>query len=527
MTANTVYFLLPEIVVIATAVVIYLAGAFFHTQRGWNWMALLGTVAAAAVLAIQSGQPTPAVGRLYADGLVAYTRWLALGLAGLYVLLSFRPLESGGTPEALGSLLLTIAGTMLVASSQDLVMLFVSLELVSIPTYILLYLGRRDALNQEAAAKYFYLSVLASAIFLYGLSFLYGVGGSTNLKEISIAFSAPGLSPPAFAPLAKLALLLIFAGLAFRLAAVPFHFYAPDVYQGTTHANAALLSVIPKLAALAALGRLVGAVMPGLEDLAWKIALILSLLTMTLGNVVALWQDHLRRLMAYSSIAHAGYLLIGLAVAFAEGKSSSGSFNGWGAVFFYLCVYAAATIGVFAVFERLGGPRSVEGLDELAGLGRTRPAAAALLALFLFSLTGIPPLAGFWGKLQIFAAALSVKVGPGGSSDLGFWFLALAVIGVLNAAIAAAYYLRIIGVMYFRTPLGIPRSEGGSGAFLAAVACAVVIIVFSVQPGPLLRASDQARPTCQTENEKPKRLAADGTSAQELAGKLGRRAGGR
>ncbi|MBN2580121.1 MAG: NADH-quinone oxidoreductase subunit N [Pirellulales bacterium] len=493
MTTAAVYFLLPEILVIATAVTIYVAGAFFHTQWGWGWLALLGTAAAAAVLALQSGRSPAPVGLLYSDGLVAFTRWLALNLAGLLVLLNFRPSADGGAPETLGSLLLTVAGTMLVASSQDLVMMFVSLELISIPTYVLLYLGRRDALNQEAAAKYFYLSVLASAIFLYGLSFLYGVGRSTNLEAIAAALSALEQTSPAFVSFAKLALVLIVAGLAFRLAAVPFHFYAPDVYQGTTHANAALLSVIPKAAALVALLRLGWWAMPGMENFAWKLVLILSLLTMTLGNVTALWQDHLRRLMAYSSIAHAGYLLIGVAVALAGRNASPAVFDGWTAVFFYLCVYALATIGTFAVWHYLGGTRSVEGLDELAGLGKIRPTAAALLALFLFSLTGIPPLAGFWGKLQIFAAAMNAGGGPGGG-ETGLWFTVLAVIGVLNAAIAAAYYLRIVGVMYFRIPLGAPRTEGDRGALLAAVACAALLVAFSVLPGPLVRASSQAQP---------------------------------
>jgi NADH-quinone oxidoreductase subunit N len=512
MTVAAVYFLLPEIVVIAAAVAIYLLGAFFHTGRGWNWLALLGIAAAAGLLAMQSGQHPMRVGPLYADGLTMFTRWLALGLAGLFVLLNCLP-------EALGSLLLTIAGTMLVASAQDLVMIFVGLELVSIPTYILLYLGRQDALNQEAAVKYLYLSILASAMFLYGLSFLYGVGGSTNLEAIGAALSTLAQTAPAFVPFAKLAVVLIFAGLAFRLTAVPFHFYAPDVYQGTTHANAALLSVVPKAAALAALARLVGWTSPGLEVFTWKIVFLLSILTMTLGNVLALWQEHLRRLMAYSSIAHAGYLLIGVAVALAERNAPAGAFGGWASVFFYLCVYAPATIGVFAVFQRLGGER----LDDLAGLGKTRPAAAALLALFLFSLTGIPPLAGFWGKWQIFTAALNMNAGPDTGCNFGFWFTALAVIGVLNAAIAATYYLRIVGVLYFRSPQGEPRVEGGTGALLAMTASAVLTIVLSVQPGPLMWASDRVLP----ETGKSGSLAAVDTSARESAVELGRRAGGR
>jgi NADH-quinone oxidoreductase subunit N len=299
--------------------------------------------------------------------------------------------------------------------------------------------------------------------------------------------------PKGFDNLAKLALLLTFAGLSFRLAAVPLHFYAPDVYQGTTNSNAALLSVIPKAAGLAVLVRLVWAAMSGLGPFAWQITMAVAILTMTLGNTMALWQGNFRRMMAYSSIAHAGYLLIGLTVALAAGTGPPGSWDGISALLFYLCVYAVATIGTFAMLEYLGQPgRRVEGIDELAGLGRTRPASAAMMAVFMFSLTGIPPLAGFWGKLQIFASALSVDAGSGGNARI--WFVVLAILGVLNAAISAGYYLRIVGIMYFRPPLYEPRTEGGWGAFTAAVACAIVTVIISLYPGPLLKASNQARP---------------------------------
>ncbi len=378
-------------------------------------------------------------------------------------MLNFRPLIGGGTQEAIGSLLLVIAGGMLVVSANDLILLFVALELISIPTYILLYLGPGDVGSQESAAKYFFLSVLASAILLYGFSFIYGAAGTMNLDGIRIAMTSLSDMPKGFDNLAKLALLLTFAGLSFRLAAVPFHFYAPDVYQGTSNSNAALLSVIPKAAGLAVLVRLVWAAMSGLGPFAWQITMAVAILTMTLGNTMALWQENIRRMMAYSSIAHAGYLLIGLTVALAAGTGPPGSWDGIAALMFYLCVYSVATIGTFAMLEYLGQPaRRVEGIDELAGLGRTRPVSAAMMAVFMFSLTGIPPLAGFWGKLLIFGSALSVDAGSGGNARI--WFVVLAILGVLNAAISAGYYLRIVGVMYFRPPSAEPRTEGGWGA---------------------------------------------------------------
>jgi NADH-quinone oxidoreductase subunit N len=314
-----------------------------------------------------------------------------------------------------------------------------------------------------------------------------------NLDGIRTAFSSLQDMPKGYDNLAKLALLLTFAGLSFRLTAVPFHFYAPDVYQGTTNSNAALLSVIPKAAGLAVLVRLVWAAMPGVGLFAWQITMVVAILTMTLGNTMALWQKNIRRMMAYSSIAHAGYLLIGLAVALAAGNGPPSSWNGIAAMLFYLCVYAAATLGTFAMLEYLGHPaRRVEDIDELAGLSRTRPVSAAMIAVFMFSLTGIPPLAGFWGKLQIFGSALNVDAGAGG--NLRIWFAILAIIGVLNAAISAGYYLRIVGVMYFSPPAAMARAEGGSGALPTAGLCTLLIIILSLYPRPLLKASNQALP---------------------------------
>ena len=270
--------------------------------------------------------------------------------------------------------------------------------------------------------------------------------------------------PPGFAAFAKLALALVFGGLCFRITAVPFHFYAPDVYQGTTHANAALLSVVPKAAGFLVMTRILVAAMPE-HDAArrGRSCSAVSMLTMTFGNVMALWQDDLRRLLAYSSIANAGYMLLALAVALATGGGAT-AWDGVAAVAFYLAVYSVATIGAFAAFEHLGRPdRSLDGVDELAGLGSTKPPAAAVLAVCLFSLTGIPPLAGFWGKFLVFGGALSVDPAAGDADGLRWWFVVAAVVGVLNAAVAAAYYLRIVAVMYFRTPLATPRAEGARG----------------------------------------------------------------
>ncbi len=521
MSLEVVCFLSAEIVLVVAALAIYLGGAFSTSQRIWAPIALAAIVLAAAAfwsfgendhfylhaasamiphdspsttaleVAGKIGATTPVI----ADPLSAFGRWFALGVGTIMVLMAWRPLAGpgtcaagglagGGTPEYLGSLLLAIAGLMLVASAANLVLLFVGLELISIPTYILLSLGRRDPAAQEAAAKYFYLSVLSSAILLYGFSFLYGTTGAMQLRNDLFQSSVDHeyMVPAGFELLSKVAMVLIVAGLCFRVTVVPFHFYAPDVYQGTIQANAALLSVLPKAAGLLALVRLIVLGMPEMGPFAWKIFLVLSVLTMTLGNVLALWQENVRRLFAYSSIANAGYMLIGLAVGLATG-TTGGMWDGIGATFFYLCVYAAATLGTFAVFAYLGRQRQqIETVEELVGLGRTRPAMAAALAVCMVSLAGLPPAAGLWGKLMLFGSALNVQ-----EANVRPWFIGLAIIGVLNAAVAAYYYLRIISLMYFREPLATPRAEGGPGAYLAALLCTLAVLVLGFFPGPLLK----------------------------------------
>jgi NADH-quinone oxidoreductase subunit N len=502
---TAVSILLPETVLIAAAVAIYLAGAFFGTQRSWSWIAGGAILAAGALLGMQRASLVPADLPLILDQMALFGRWLAIALGALLLLLASRPQRSG-TAEYVGSLLLTVAGLMIVAGAGDLVLLFVGLELISIPTYVLLYLGRHDAARQEATAKYFFLSVLSSAILLYGFSFLYGLAGSTDLTAVRDALAGATPSAGSLGGLSKLALALVFAGLCFRVTAVPFHFYAPDVYQGTTYPNAALLSVLPKAAGLLVMVRLLTAAAPAAEIHLWQVVLVVSVVTMTFGNLTALWQDDLRRLLAYSSIANAGYMLLGLAVALVAG-GPSGTWDGLRAMWFYLAVYALGTIGTFAALEHLGikgqgpevrdqGPGSLpaaEGtVDGLAGLGRSRPSVAVLLAICLLSLTGLPPLAGFWGKLLIFDGALNVVPAGGSLANVRAWFIAAAVLGVLNAAVGGAYYLRIVAAMYFRAPLAVPRARGRAGAGLAAMLCAAMVLIIGFYPRPWIAAADTA-----------------------------------
>lgn len=495
MTLHTLVLLLPEIVLLGAGLLIYVLGAFLSAREAWSWIGVAAIALAGAALACVAGEPA-AGGGVVLDPLATFGRGLALATGLLLVLFTLRGGDRPCLPETVATLLMAVAGAMLAAGAGELIHLFVALELVSIPTYVLLYLGRRDAASQEATVKYFFLSILSSAVLLYGFSFLYGTTGSTELAAIREAMLSPETSARSMVSLVRLALVLVVAGVGFRITAVPFHFYAPDVYQGTTHANAALLAVLPKVAGLVVLVRWVVVAMPAVDGDAWRLLLALSAVTMTFGNMVALWQDNLRRLMAYSSIAHAGYMLIGVAVGAASG-GRAGAWDGLAAMLFYLGVYGAATLGIFAALAHLGPrERQIDSIEELAGLGRTRPLLAAAISAMLFSLAGIPPLAGFWGKLSLFGSALAIRPDVAGTdpAQVRIWFIALAVVGALNAAVAAAYYLKILAAMYFRTPLGEPAAQGGRGPWVVAIGCALVTLALGCYPNPLWAEADRASP---------------------------------
>ena len=515
---DTFTLLAPEIVLVLAALAAYLGGAFAGLRFGWL-VAAAGIVAAMLVTRGQAADPAFSAG-IAIDPFSTYIRWTVLGLGLLLCLVqsgdvfaaavSRGPgLHRGGTCEEAGTFLLLLAGLSLVGVAGDLVLLFVGLELVSIPTYILLGLKRTDARGQEASLKYFFLSLVASAIFLYALVCLYGIGGSTDLGAIAarLKAEATGRTVQALLPLA---IGLGVVGAAFRLAAVPMHFYAPDVYEGTSPGNAALLSTLPKVAGIVVLARLLALVSPATTpELLWRLLVVLAALTMTVGNVMALWQTNLRRLLACSSIAHAGYLLVGIAAAAAAPSAASRllATGGLSATLFYLATYAIATIGVFGALAYLGhrwpewtsgsGPRppreEISTVDDLDGLSGTNPVAAFAIAVFLLSLAGIPPLPGFWGKLALALSALGVD--GTAAIDLGSrrgWFVGLAVLLVLNAAIAAAYYLRLIVAMYFKTTKRGVQADGGLAAGIAMLACLVLVGVVAIRPRALLTAASRA-----------------------------------
>ncbi|RLS78373.1 MAG: NADH-quinone oxidoreductase subunit N [Planctomycetota bacterium] len=515
----------PEIALVLAALTAWLGGAFLGLRWGWP-VALVGIGAALGIARLQPA--TAASAGVTLDAFSGFIRWLVLVLGGLLALVQSGDLflsassrgpgrHRGGTCEEAGTFLVLLAGLSLTGLASDLVTLFAGLELVSIPTYILLALKRSDARGQEAGLKYFFLSLVASALFLYAIVCLYGLGGSTDLGTIAARLREPAAAESLRA-LIPVALGMAIVAAAFRLAAVPMHFYAPDVYEGTSPGNAALLSTLPKVAGLVVLARIVSLSVP--LELFWQAAAVLAAVTMTVGNVMALWQRNLRRLLACSSIAHAGYLLVGVAVAAAATPSTqqpadpaaaallaTSTLDGMSATLFYLATYAVATIGLFGALAYLGhrwpewtsgsGPRppleEVALVDDLDGLSSTNPVAAFAIALFLLSLAGIPPLPGFWGKLSLAASALQVDwTAPVTFGSRRAAFVALAVVLVVNAAIAAAYYLRIIGAIYFRTTKRGVQADGGLAAGVAMLACGLIVLMVALQPIGLFTVASRA-----------------------------------
>lgn len=492
----TIGLMSSEIILVGMAMFIYVVGAFEPKAKVWPWIACITYL---VVLVFVPTYETPLWKQVVANGvslnssliiddLGQFVRFLAVPMGLLFSLMIWQRKDGELASERLGTLMLAVVGVMLVGRANDLTLLFLGLEMVSIPTYVLLFLGRRDRATAEATVKYFFLSILSSALLLYGLSFLYGLAGTTAIVGTA---QAPGIrealsgvgtttSLENMTPMATIALVLIFAGLGFKIAAVPFHFYAPDVYQGTNNTNAGLLAVAPKIAGIVALIRLAILLPAAVGAFAWQLALIIAILTMTLGNICALWQKNVRRLLAYSSIAHSGYMLIGIAVGLAGGA------GGLSGALFYVVVYAAASIGTFAALTYLESEdKPLQGTDDLAGLGQTQPLAAATIAAAMFSFSGIPIFAGFWGKFGLFMSAVNLAT-TSTNRTISTWFIILAIVGALNAAIAAAYYLRIVALMFFYPSRGALPAEGGKASLVATVACGLAVVALGVVWNPLM-----------------------------------------
>jgi NADH-quinone oxidoreductase subunit N len=461
----------PALIVAVTGLVVLLAQAFTPKGRRppcalLSLIGLVGALFATLRIAAGNGRGSVLGNSLVADDFALFFHVLLLGIGIMVVLLSPGYLRATGADrgEYYTLLLFSLVGMLGLVSTLELISLFVALEIMSVALYALAGLRRDRVESQEAAVKYFITGAFSSAFFLYGVALLYGVSGSTSLGRIA---SAVSYGAAGGGSLAILGAGLLLVGFGFKVASVPFHMWAPDVYEGAPTTVTAFMAAGVKAAAFGALLRVFGGALAG-SAYEWQPAVaVLAGLSMVIGNFGALAQTNVKRLLAWSSVAHAGYLLS--AVVAKPGVAAE-------AVLFYLVGYAAVNLGGFGAIAALARDgREPLSLADFAGLGVRRPALAAALTVFLISLTGVPVSAGFVGKFYLFTAA----VGAG--------YTVLAIVGVLMSVVSAYYYLRIVVAMYMREPDGDDTwGPIGFGPALALAACTAITLGLGIFPGPLL-----------------------------------------
>jgi len=450
--------------------------------KQYKWLNAVGAFigllfAALCVWQIQTTLPRGASGffnTLLVDRFALYFWYLFLASAAIAILISVRYLEieDENHGEYYALLLFSVVGMMCMAAGVDIVLLFIGLELMAISIYVLVGFLRRDRRSNEAALKYLLLGAFSSGIFAYGLSLLYGLSGSTNLRDI--ARTVYGLNP--HNPIVIIALLTTTVGLLFKIAAVPFHQWAPDAYEGAPTSITAFMSVAVKAAAWALLLRILIFALIPLRAIYTPIIVFVAIATMTGGNLAALTQTNTKRLLAYSSIAHVGYMLLALVAMGTSPFGSPGFVDGMKGILVYLLVYTFMNLGVFAVITSLR-QRNVIGdeIDDLAGLYQRAPVEAVLMLLFLLSLAGIPPAAGFLGKYYIFLSLIESQ---------HYW---LAAVAVLYALFGLYYYLRIANSMLMRAPIEAGRLPVSIGMRFAVGLTALATIVIGVFPEPFIQ----------------------------------------
>jgi NADH-quinone oxidoreductase subunit N len=457
--------ILPELVLSLFGMVVMVVDPLLDpdsSHESLGTIALTGALAALAATFWMARYPGVAFYNMVrVEAFSVYFHVLVIAIAVVAILSSFEYLKVQRirAGEYYGLILFGTVGMCLMSSAIELVLIFIALEISSISTYILAGFRRRDASSSESSLKYFLLGSFATAFFLYGVALMFGATGSTNIDAISQVLRSGNVLV-----LAYVATALIFVGLGFKVASAPFHVWTPDVYEGAPGPVVGLMSTGPKAAAFAVLLRVMfEANAPGRFWLIW----VSAALSMTLGNVGALVQNNVKRLLAYSSIAHAGYLLVAFAAEPQLGTS---------AAMFYAASYAAMNVGAFAVVSHFAnfGEKYVA-LEDYAGLGRRSPVLAATLTFFLMSLIGIPITGGFFAKFYVLSAALKSNL------------VGLAIILVLNSAVGAYYYLRIIVMMYMREPRGdVPVTRVPTAAALAIAVCVLLTLYLGVMPGRVL-----------------------------------------
>src|SRR5579863_6057891 len=467
--------ILPELVLSIFGIVVMLLDPLVDeekSQKTLGGIAFIGAVAALLSTWYMAQSPGLAFSNtIRIDAFSIFFNFLVIAIAAVVILSSFEymAVQRIRAGEYYALILFGVVGMSLMSSAVELVLIFIGLEISSISTYILAGFRRNEASSSESSLKYFLLGSFATAFFLYGVALMFGATGSTNIDIISQKLQAAPVGVLVYTAMA-----LMFVGLGFKVAAAPFHVWTPDVYEGAPAPVTGFMSTAPKAAAFAVLLRVVFAInAPGRFWFLW----IAAAFSMTLGNVGALVQDNVKRLLAYSSIAHAGYILVAFAMTTPDNSST-----GISAVMFYTAAYAAMNVGAFAVVSHFAnaGERYVT-LEDYEGLGRTSPLLAAALTIFLLSLIGIPMTGGFFAKFYVFSAALKANL---------VW---LAIIGFLNSAIGAYYYLRIIVMMYMReSRRDVPVTPVPLGLGIALASTVVVTLYLGILPNGVLQFTRQS-----------------------------------
>jgi len=490
----------PLFTMIAAGVILLLLEAFAGgRQRGYLMPITVGFCLIAFGLemiawdAAESGSRSVFSGLLSVDRMSIFFDCLFLSATALTAMVAGpymreHKFEFG---EFYSIMVFATSGMMILAAATDLLTVFLGIETMSIAVYVLTGSWRRNAKSSEAAMKYFLAGAFATAVLLYGMALVYGMCGSTSLSNI--AHEIPRvMADPASTPLFIIGLLMIVAALAFKVAAVPFHMWAPDTYEGAPTPVTAFMAAGIKAAAFATMIRLLGYTF-NRPDVAigasgWAdLASVLAVITMIVGNVAALRQDNIKRMLAYSSIAHAGYLLIGVTALSTAGVKEAGP-----PLLVYLFGYTFTTLGAFAVVAWLGSKKDERlSIDDWAGLGSRHPAAALAMTVFMLSLGGVPPTAGFFGKFYLFRAALNTSAL---NNKASWWMTVVIVIAVLNSVVSVAYYLRVVMAMYFRESLREPKPLQSRAVSAAIVIAVVVVLGFGVLPDWLIRMASDAIP---------------------------------
>jgi NADH-quinone oxidoreductase subunit N len=476
MDSALLYVVLPELILAIGAMALLMIGVFTSSAetagRTVSWLALGVLVLATGAVFAGSGTASVFQGGFVSDGLTRFLKIVILVAAALTLLMTFDDFSRARLLlfEYPVLMLLATLGMLMMVSASDLIALYLGLELQSLALYVIAAFKRDDVRSSEAGLKYFVLGALSSGMLLYGASLLYGVTGSTGYAAIAAAAKAPDMAANIGL---TVGLVFVLVGLAFKVAAVPFHMWTPDVYQGAPTPVTAFFSGAPKVAAMALILRFTQSALPAVASEWQQIVIFLSIASMVLGAFAAIGQTNIKRLLAYSSIGHVGFALIGLAANNAEGTAG---------VLIYLAIYVAMTLGSFACvlsMRRKGG--NVEDIAELSGLAKTDLTLASILGLLMFSLAGIPPLAGFWAKWYVFLPAIKAGLYP------------LAVIGVVSSVIGAYYYLRIVKVMFFDEAVeAFERPENKTFAVMALSAAFVLAFVLPFVGGTLVDAATAA-----------------------------------